>query len=225
MKKKIILFGAGKIAQVVFDCIKQNSDYQVVAFTCDREFIDTPLFEGLPLIPFEEVEEHFSPSDTYCFVAIGYHHLNNIREKKLAEFVNKGFNVTNIIAKNPKIYDTIRIGHNCFIMDGNNLQPRVVLGDNVFIWNNAVIGHHSVIGCNCWIVSGANIAGNVNIGNNTYIAMNATLANDTSIGNYCFIGANSLITKNLGDEQVVIEKSNEVFRLNSFEFLRLSSFT
>ena len=66
--------------------------------------------------------------------------------------------------------------------------------------------------------------GVVTVGRNSFFAINSTVGNDVVIGAECFIGANALVTKDLADGQVVIEKSTEVQRLNSAQFLRISRF-
>jgi acetyltransferase-like isoleucine patch superfamily enzyme len=55
--------------------------------------------------------------------------------------------------------------------------------------------------------------------------VNATVTNDIRIGNRCIIGANTLVTKDLQDGQVVIERSSDVFRLNSDQFLKITRLT
>ena len=37
------------------------------------------------------------------------------------------------------------IGDNCLILPGANIQPHCKIEDNTFIWNDALIGHHSLI--------------------------------------------------------------------------------
>ena len=88
-----------------------------------------------------------------------------------------------------------------------------------------MIGHHSEIGDHCWVTGRANISGSVIVGKNCFFAVNATVTNDIRIGNRCIIGANTLVTKGLQDGQVVIERSSEVFRLNSDQFLRITRLT
>ena len=53
--KKLILFGNGKIADVIFYYFDNDSEYEVAAFTCDQKYINTPEFNGRPVIPFEEI--------------------------------------------------------------------------------------------------------------------------------------------------------------------------
>jgi hypothetical protein len=59
-KNNLIIFGTGDIAQLAHFYFTNDSNYEVVAFTADRAFIFEDNFENLPLIPFEELENHLS---------------------------------------------------------------------------------------------------------------------------------------------------------------------
>ena len=48
--EKIIIFGTGDISQLAYFYLTQNSDYKVVAFTVDKEYITQKKFESLPVL-------------------------------------------------------------------------------------------------------------------------------------------------------------------------------
>ena len=223
--KELVLFGLGRIADVVYYYMENESDLRVAGFTCDREYVDRDRFQGLPVVPFDEVENEF-PADRFAmFVALGYQQLNALRADRVAQAKAKGYEIASFIHESSGLPQDTKTGENCFIMNNVCVQPRVTLGNNVFLFSGALVGHHTTIGDNCWITSNANIAGIVNVGKNCFFAINATVANNVTIGDKCFIGANALVTKDLRDGQVVIEKSSEVLRLNSEQFLKMSRFS
>jgi len=223
--KNLIIFGTGKIAEVVHYYAKEECGFNVVCFTVDKQFIKTDNFLGLPVVPFEEVENNFPPSENLFFVAVGYHDLNKVRELKCAEAKNKGYELTSVISPNANVPKNVKTGVNCFIMPPALVHPCVTLGNNVFIFSGAVVAHHSHLKDNCWITSGCNISGNVTIGENCFLAINATIAHSVSIGKDCFIGANALIIKNLEDEKVCFAESTKPIKLTSRQFLKMSNFS
>jgi UDP-3-O-[3-hydroxymyristoyl] glucosamine N-acyltransferase len=93
------------------------------------------------------------------------------------------------------------------------IQPRVKLGNNVFVWTGAMIGHHSEIGDDCWLTSSANISGSVSSGRGCFFAVNSTIGNNVIV-----------VTQPTDDEQVFVVESTKPFRLNSRQFLRMSRF-
>jgi sugar O-acyltransferase (sialic acid O-acetyltransferase NeuD family) len=181
-------------------------------------------FNGLPVVPFDEVEEKYPPGEFAMFVALGYHDLNALRTDRLAQARAKGYEIVSVVDRGAGLPTSVRYGENCFVMDHACVQPGVTLGENVFVWGGAMIGHHSTIGDNVWVTSNANIAGIVTIVDNTFVAVGATIANNVSVGKDCFLGANALVVKDLEDGKVVIQKPSDVIRLNSKQFLKMSKF-
>ncbi|GAH65440.1 unnamed protein product, partial [marine sediment metagenome] len=66
--KKVVIFGTGDIAQVVHYYLTHDSDYEVVAFTANKDFIKAKEVFGLPVIPFEQVENHYPPDKYRMFI-------------------------------------------------------------------------------------------------------------------------------------------------------------
>jgi sugar O-acyltransferase (sialic acid O-acetyltransferase NeuD family) len=225
MKKEIVIFGTGKIAEVIYYYAVNECGYKVAAFTTDSKYISENSFQGIPVIAFEEIETTFAPDCFDMFIAVGYHDMNQLRERKCYEAMQKGFTLISIISPLTHVPSNVKLGYNCFVMPPAIIHPCVELGNNVFVWSGAMVGHHSKIGNNVWLTSCANIGGNVQTGDNSFFAVNATVGHSVKIGKDCFLGANTLVTKELLDGQVVISESSKPIKLNSKQFLRLSSFS
>lgn len=223
--KPIVLYGAGKIAEVLLYFLRHHSDYEVVACTVDRAFLPSESWMGLPMVAFEEVERHYPPEKHSMFVALGYQELNAFRARKCAESKGKGYSLISYIHPQSGLPRDCEYGENCFIMNHVMIHPRVRLGNNVFVWSGAMIGHHSNIGDDCWLTSCVNISGVVTVGKGCFFAVNATVAHNVVVGDECFIGANALITKCTDDRQVFLAENSKPFRLNSHQFLRMSNFS
>lgn len=223
--KDIIIFGIGKIADVIQYYMREQSGLPVKAFTVDEKFITGDTFNELPVVSFETIENNYPPDKFSMFIAIGYHDLNEFRAQKLIEAEQKGYEIISYIHPDSSAPKDLVHGKNCFIMNNVCIHPRVKLGNNVFIWSGAVIGHHCTIGNDCWFTSAANISGNVKIGNNCFFAINCTVGHSVDIGNEVFIGANALVTKNLDNGKVVIAENNKPIKLNSKQFLKFSGFS
>ena len=223
MTNKLIIFGTGKTADVLYYFFSNHSKYNVIAFTVDKEYINSEEYNGLPIVPFEEVESLYDSQTHSMFVAIGYSRLNELRADKLIQSKDKGYKIISYIHPNSGVPSDLTYGENCFIMNDVHIHPHVNIGNNVFIWSGTIICHHSFIGDNCWFTSGVNIAGNVIIGRNCFFAINSTVTNDVKIGNKCLIGASALINKDTKDGSVMIEKSTSKYILDSDSFLILKN--
>ncbi len=224
MSKEIIIFGIGKIADVIQFYMREESGLPVRAFTVDKEYVTSPTFNGLPVVPFEDLEKAY-PADRFSvFVALGYHDLNALRAEKIAQVEAQGYEIISYIHPDSGAPKDLVHGKNCFIMNNVCIHPRVRLGDDVFVWSGTIIGHHSTIGHHNWLTSATNISGNVTVGNNCFFAINSTVGHSVQIGSEVFIGANTLIIKNIEDGIVVIIESDKPIKLNSKQFLRFSQF-
>ena len=225
MNRDLIIFGVGKIAEVAYYYAKEECGFNVCAFCVDKEYISDSSFHNLPVIPFEEIERRMPPDRYKMFVAVGYHDLNKLRERKCKEAQNKSYELVSLVSPASAIPKNVTYGWNCFIMPPSIIHPFVKLGNNVFVWSGAIVGHHSFIQDHCWLTSGCNIAGNVMMGTNTFVAINATVSHSVKIGVNCFLGANTLLTKDLADNLVVIAESSKPLRVNSSQFLKISNFS
>ena len=222
--KPVVLFGAGKMAEVLLYFFRNHSDREVVACTADEKYLPGPEWGGLPTIAFETVEQSY-PADRYeMFVALGYQDLNSLRASKVAAARAKGYTLISYVHPQSGLPRDCSFGENCFIMNHVMIHPCVTLGENVFVWSGSMIGHHSKIGNNCWLTSSTNISGNVVVGDNCFFAVNSTVGHSVRIGADCFLGANALVTKCADDGQVFLAESTKPFRLNSRQFLRMSKF-
>ena len=223
--KDIIIFGVGKISDVIQHYMREESNLPVKAFTVDEKFITDASFNGLPVARFEDIETKYPPAQYSMFVALGYHDLNALRAQKIKEAEAKGYEIISYVHPDSSVPNDLKYGKNCFIMNNVCIHPRVKLGDDVFVWSGTVIGHHSVVGDHNWLTSGVNISGNVTIGNNCFLAINSTLGHSITIGNEVFLGANALITKSVADGAVIIKESDKPIKLNSKQFLKFSKFS
>lgn len=221
-KKKLILFGNGKIAEVALDYFRRDSDHEVVAFTCESRFIAADSFNGLPLIPFDRIAAEFSPANFAMHVAIGYHQINRLRERIFNESRAFGYDLASFVSSRSWPGTGVACGENCFIADGVSVEPGARIGRNVALWSNVVVGHHATVGDHCWLAAGCALGGGAILEPRCFLALNVTVGNDVTIGADSLLGARSLVTKCQPPKSVLIERDTERFRLDSDQFLRIS---
>lgn len=206
--KKLIIFGIGEQAEMAYYYFKNDSNYEVVAFTVNKEFINKSNLFELPIIAFELIETKFSANEYELFIAIGYNKINKLRTEKYLACKNKGYIIASYISSKASIF-TEDIGENAFILEDNTIQPYVKIGNNVTLWSGNHIGHHSTIQDNCFITSHVVISGGCQIGENTFIGVNATLRDHIKIGKSNVIGAGSLILGDTEDNKVYMATATE----------------
>jgi sugar O-acyltransferase (sialic acid O-acetyltransferase NeuD family) len=193
MKKRLVIFGSGDIAQLAHFYFSTDSDYEVVCFTVDSAYITESTFCGLPIIAFEDIVKQYGPEDHDIFVALSYSRLNEVRKEKYLAAKALGYHLTSFISSRSTVLNEGRIGENCFIFEDNTIQPFVTIGNNVTMWSGNHIGHHSTIKDHCFIASHVVISGGVEIGEQCFIGVNATLRDHIKIGEKCVLGAGTLL--------------------------------
>ncbi len=207
--KSLIIFGTTEAAEIANYYFTKDSDYQVAAFTVDTDYMDSDIFCGLQVVPFEEVTKQYSPQKHDMFVALGYSSLNQIRKEKYLSAKSLGYNFANYVSSKATVHSNFTFGENCFILEDNTIQPFVRIGNNVTLWSGNHIGHHSVIHDHCFISSHVVISGGCEIGEACFIGVNATLRDHIKIGEKCVIGAGSLLLRDAEPEGVYSVKSTK----------------
>lgn len=209
MKKPLVIFGTGDIAQLAHFYFSTDSEYEVVAFTVDAAYRIEITFCDLPVIAFDELTKQYAPEQCEIFVALSYSKLNAVRKEKYLAAKALGYRIASFISSHATVLNKGSIGENCFIFEDNTIQPFVTIGNNVTLWSGNHIGHHSTIKDHCFIASHVVVSGGVEIGEQCFIGVNATLRDHIKIGARCVIGAGALLLSDAETEGVYIGAATE----------------
>lgn len=222
MKTNIVIIGSGKIAEVVAYYFDTDSDYEICAFSCDADFLHDDHYLGKPCVALNRLVRQYPPDTYKAFVALGYQGLNALRQEKYIWAKEQGYELISYISPHSHAPSDMKYGDNCLVLESQSIQPAVTLGNNVFVFNGSLIGHHSRIGDHCWITSEASISGVVTLGEACFVGTNATIGHEVAIGANSMIGAGTLVTKSLDKESVITQMPSPRHRLNSKQFLKIS---
>lgn len=202
--KKLVIFGNRQFAQLAKYYFEKDSIYKVVAFTVDKDYITEASFEGLPVLPFEGIEEVYSPLEYEIFIAVGYTDMNRLREKKFYEAKSKGYRLATYISSKTNYLSQYKCGENCFVFEGNTIQAYVKIKDNVIVWSGNLIAHHSTIHSHNYISCHVVIAGNCEVESNCFLGVNSAIADGVRIARGTLVGAGAVITKDTEPDSVYV---------------------
>ena len=194
-RRPVVLFGVGDFARVAAAYLREDSPYDVVAFTVDGELLRESELLGLPVVPFEELEASHPPGEHAMFVAIGFSRVNKARAEVYERCRARGYELVSYVSSQAMTWDGLELGANCFVFEANVIQPFVRIGDDVVLWSGNHIGHDVTIGDHCFIASHAVVSGNVTIGASCFVGVNATIRDGVTIAPDCVIGAGAVIMK------------------------------
>ncbi|MDA4122220.1 MAG: acetyltransferase [Thaumarchaeota archaeon] len=194
-RSPVIVFGTGEFAEVAAYYLAKDGNYDVSAFTVDRNHMDSQSMQGKPIVAFEDIEKHFPPTKYKMFIAVGFSQQNATRALKYDQAKSKGYELITYVCSKAIVWDNVELGDNCFVFEANVIQPFVKIGNDVIIWSGNHIGHHTTIADHCFIASHAVISGKVKIQQSCFIGVNATIRDGITIAKGCVIGAGALIIK------------------------------
>ena len=218
----LVVFGLGKISEVVSSLMDEEVGANILAYCCDRAHWPGPEWRGRPVLAFEDIEARFPPDRCAMLVAIGYHDLNRVREARCEAARAKGYRLASWISRDAHVPASATIGENCVVMPGAMLQPFATLAEGVFLWHGAVVGHHARIGAHCWLASNCTVSSTTRIGARCFIGVNAAIGHELEIGADCMIGARALVTRDTERGGVYVEAETPRFRLDSDRFRRIA---
>ena len=204
MSKKVVIFGIGEFAQVADVYVTEDSPYEVVAFSVNREYIEALELSGRPVVAFEDIEELYPPDEFAMLVAIGYSGVNERRADVYNQCKERGYQLISYVCSKATTWNDLDVGENTFVFEDNVIQPFAKIGNNVVLWSGNHIGHHSVVGDHCFITSHVVISGGTVIGDRCFLGVNATIRDHITIAPSTVIGAGAIIMKDTEDKDLYI---------------------
>jgi sugar O-acyltransferase (sialic acid O-acetyltransferase NeuD family) len=196
MKEKVIIFGCNDFAELAHFYLTSDSNFEVVAFSVNQRFIngDCSLFKGLPLVPFETVEQFFPTSSFRFFCPMSPSKMNRVRESVYFQIKQKGYSLVSYISSKATVFSS-QIGENCFILENNVIQPFTSIGNNVILWSGNHIGHHSTIGNHVMFTSHVVLSGHCTVEDYCLFGVNSTIKDSTVVRKGTFLAMSSGLTK------------------------------
>jgi sugar O-acyltransferase (sialic acid O-acetyltransferase NeuD family) len=213
----VVIFGITDFGRIAHAYLQADSPHKVVAFTAHGEYVDRSEMAGLPVIPFEELEQRYPPSAVRLLVATGFSKVNQVRSALFAECKDRGYDFISYTHSRAMVWDDVPIGENTFVFEANVIQPGVEIGSNVVIWSGNHIGHDSTIDDHCFIASHAVVSGNCSIGHHCFVGVNATFRDGVRVAPHCVIGAGALIMRDTKEGEVYSVKGTKPHELMSWD--------
>lgn len=203
-KQRIVVFGNSIYAEHVYYLLTYDSDFEIVAFTVDKDYITKDKLMGLPVVPFEQVEEYFPPAEYGMMVSISFQRVNRLREEKYLQAKTKGYNLVSYVSPTAKTYPGLEVGENTLIMENVIIGPFARIGNDVVIASGSIIGHHAVVRDHAFVSNSVVVLGGVSIGEYSLVGANSTIREDVRVAPECIIGSNVSITKHTQDKGVYV---------------------
>ena len=120
------------------------------------------------------------------------------------KYKKMGFKFINLKHHTSIVSNKVKIGYGVTFMENCLVKSSSKIGNFSIINSSAIVSHDVELGDYCNISLGAKIGGNCKIGDNTFLGINSTIIQGIKIGSNSIIGAGAVVTKNVGNNVVVI---------------------
>lgn len=192
---RVVIFGLKDNASLAHFYFTQDSPHEVVAFSVSREYMPQQReFEGLPVVPFEEIEDAHPPGDFHFFAPLSQSKMNRVRESVYNQIQAKGYDFVSYVSSKATVYPGAEIGKNCFILEDNTIQPYTPIGNNCILWSGNHIGHHGRIGDHVMFSSHVVLSGHCTVESYCYFGVNATIRNALHIAEGTLVAMGACLT-------------------------------
>ena len=216
---KVVIFGVLDTAELAHFYLTHDSEHEVVAFTVNEKYIEKSKFHNLPIVPFEKVEEVYSPEECKFFAPMTARGMNKNRESIYCQSKEKGYKLISYISSKATIFPGAAIGDNCFILEDNTIQPYTTIGNNVVMWSGNHIGHHGEIKDHVFFTSHVVLSGHCIVEEYSFFGVNETIMDYINIARGTLVAMGASVTKNTEPYGVYIgnpakkgpKPSNEVY--------------
>ena len=207
--KKLIIFGNGIMAKIAHFYFSKDSEFEVVAFTVNKEFNTFDNISSIEIVNFEEIQELYPPGSVKFFIAIGPSKMNYNREHIYKKVKKMGYKFASYISSNSKCHS--EIGENCFVGDQVIIHPFVEVGNNNVFWDNTLLSHNSIVGDHCYFSPNSNLGAFSEVENNSIIGTGAVIKTNVKIMSKTLVGATSYVSENTLEKGVYGEKTTQLY--------------
>jgi len=219
--KKVVLFGNARFAETNHFYLNQDSPHEVVAFTVDRTHIRQPELLGCPVVPFEEITQHYPPEEYLMAVPLGLKRVNHMRAEKFQQAQAKGYRFVSYVSSTAVTWPDAVVGENCFVYESVVMKPFARLGSDIIVEAGSVVGHHTEIRDHCFLGPHSVVLGECTVEPYCVIGANAMVREGVTIATGCIIGAGALITRNTRPHGVYLAPVSELLPGSSAELSAL----
>jgi sugar O-acyltransferase (sialic acid O-acetyltransferase NeuD family) len=199
-KNKIVVFGTNDFAELAHYYISNDTSYEVVGFTVHEQYLKDKFYKprssekSYPVVPFENINQHYSTENVLLFAPMTGARMNNVRKSVYLEGKQKGYEFYSYVSSRATVCHN-KIGENCFILEDNTLQPFTSIGNNVVLWSGNHIGHHGVIEDHVFFTSHVVLSGHCHVKERAWLGVNSTVRDGITIEEGCLVAMGSLVTK------------------------------
>ncbi|RJF99486.1 acetyltransferase [Noviherbaspirillum saxi] len=202
--RPVIIFGNLRSASLAWYCLLHDSPWQVAGFTVDEAYLASSHFEGLPLVPFETLEARYPPTDFRLLIPMGYQRINGVRRTRFEMARQRGYTFVSYVSSRASVWPDLKIGENVLIYEHAIIQPFARIGDNCIIRSGAHISHHCEVADHAFVAAEVAMGGEGYVGEQAFVGVGAVLRDRIRVAERSFIGAGAVVVQDTQPDGVYV---------------------
>ena len=208
-KEGLYILGGGTYGQVMYE-LSVDNDFRVEGFYDDNPELKSVM--GIPVLgSAEDLMQQDLTGKNYV-VAIGN---NKIRAKFMDEIKKRGGKLVTLVHSSAIISPSAVLGEGVYVQPGVVVWTKVSVGDYTIISPNVVLSHHCKVGKGCLISILSIVGAYVEVGDLTMFGMNSqVIPGALKVGSNVMLGAGTVVTKDTGDDVVLVGSPARFLRKN-----------
>ncbi len=191
--RPVIIFGNQMSASLAWYCLLHDSTLRVAGFAVDAARMATTHHEGLPLVAFEDMEKFYPPADYRVLVPMGFAHVNGIRKARYEQARARGYTLASYVSSRASVWPDLVVGDNVLIYEHAIIQPFARLGNNCIIRSGAHVSHHCQVADHVFVSAEVAMASACHIGEQAILGVGAVLRDGLRVAERSFVGAGAVV--------------------------------
>lgn len=218
-EKKLLIFGGGVFAKLLKTTIEADGQGPVEAFCVNEAYLESARTEnpGVQVVAFEALNELYGAGGFEVLVSVGYHKMNENREKVFRACDERGYAVAEFIHSTATVHCEA-MGRGNIVMENATLHYFTRLGEGNIIIAETALGHESKIGDFCFI-AGATTGGLVEIGSYSFIGMKSVVCDHIRVSHHTLVGAGTVVSADTKPYTAVMPAKNRIIQAQDAETL------
>jgi sugar O-acyltransferase (sialic acid O-acetyltransferase NeuD family) len=202
--RPVVIFGNMRSASLAWYCLSHDSSCKIAAFTVDEAYMASSQFEGLPLVPFETLEVRYPPRDFRLLIPMGYQRINGVRRSRYEQAKQRGYSFANYVSSRASVWPDLELGDNVLIYEHAIVQPFARIGNNCIIRSGAHVSHHCVVADHAFVGAEVAMGGAGYVGEQAFVGVGAVLIDRIRIAERSFIGAGAVVVRDTEADGVYV---------------------
>lgn len=196
MKKDLIIFGTANMTQQFLSEVDRFGAVNPVVLTVDRQYITADRMYDLPVVPYDELVDKYSP-EQYDMLMVRGNGKPQVFQQLYERLHDGPYKLINYISPKSFTDSDLVMGDNNIVYAGADLGYGGVMGSCNVIRQQVYLGHEFNIGSFNTFRPGCKVGGMLRMGNHNEISLASVVRDGITIGDECVVGMGAVVVKNV----------------------------